>query len=64
MTQTDKPDFLIHLRALPRTGPVVNRLRRFLKSALRVWGFRVVSVQEVPLLDAAPVSSGGTLKQE
>jgi len=45
MPKPSKPTFVVTLEALPDTDiPAVNRLRKFLKSALRSWNFRAVSI--------------------
>ncbi len=41
-------DYHVILRPLPDTVPGVVRLRRFLKTALRGFGLRCVTVDEVP----------------
>ncbi len=49
--------FLVELEALPHSAPAVNRLRRFLKAALRMYGLRCTDVREVkppPLPPATP----------
>jgi len=46
MEHPPKPVFTIRLQALPGSVPVSARLRMFLKSALRAWGLRALSVTE------------------
>jgi hypothetical protein len=44
----DQPDYLIRLRPVAHSGPVISRLRMFLKAALRAWGLRAIEAVEVP----------------
>jgi hypothetical protein len=45
--------FLVELEALPHSASAVNRMRRFLKMALRAYGLRCTDVREVrPQADA------------
>jgi len=44
--QHPKTVFVIRLEVLPASVPAANRLRMFLKRALRSWGFRALSVRE------------------
>jgi hypothetical protein len=52
-----QPEFLLRLRALPNGVPVVLRLRKFLKLALRAFFLKCVSAEELPP-DAAEANVG------
>lgn len=43
----EQPDYRLVLRPLRREEPPVIRLRRLLKTALRAFGLKCVSVEEV-----------------
>lgn len=55
MTNEQPTEWLVQLRlrALPGEVPGVVRLRRLLKTALRVFRLQAISVQSVPSRDAA-----------
>jgi hypothetical protein len=50
------PRFALTLQAVPGWGdvPVIIRLRKFLKAALRAWGLRCIRCEEIPAEPAAP----------
>jgi hypothetical protein len=54
-TTPPQPDYLVRLHPLPRSGPVASRLRRFLKSAIRAYGLRAVSIREIAAEEPLPV---------
>jgi hypothetical protein len=43
----DRERFLVELEAEPHPAPAINRLRRFLKLALRAYGLRCTDIREV-----------------
>jgi hypothetical protein len=55
----DKPTYQVTLQALPSSVPARIRLRRFLKTALRAFALRAVSVRELPAGGAGAAGERG-----
>ena len=55
---TAKPRYRIEVEALPSEVPATARLKRLLKSMLRAYQLRCVSVEEVRTQAAAPSANG------
>jgi hypothetical protein len=64
MAEPREPDFLVRLRPLKDATPAIHRLRHFLKAALRCWGLRAVSVEELRPPTAPPTAPPPASKGE
>ncbi len=53
-------DFRLLIRPVPHARPLATRLRHVLKGLLRAYGFRVVSVEELPSGPTAASAAGTT----
>jgi hypothetical protein len=54
MSKSEQPEFLIRLRGLPDSVPVYQRLKRFLKMAIRGYGLVCVHSEEIKPSEAKP----------